>query len=110
MNTNRPPPSPSIASRLVWKGKDPAGELTSKTLTVEYPQLTMHAVCRDTEAFSRPCVYCQLDAPVRGLEQPQVDSNSSDAVVNSESEDDGDEQDNAMDEMRLAPEDDAVRK
>ena len=96
-------------------GKNSATEgdgTTAKTLTVEYPQLTMHAVCRDTEAFSRPCIYCQLDAPVQGMEQPQSESNNdSTSTAEAESDDDdGGEEDAAMDELRLSPDDDNACK
>ena len=31
-------------------------------LSLEYPRITLHAVCRDPAAFPRPCLYCQVTA------------------------------------------------
>jgi hypothetical protein len=42
-----------------------AGAGADAGVSVRYPVISLHAVCRDPDAFPEPCVFCQLDAPLR---------------------------------------------
>jgi hypothetical protein len=42
-----------------------AGAGADAGVSVRYPAISLHAVCRDPDAFPEPCVFCQLDAPLR---------------------------------------------
>jgi len=33
--------------------------------TVSYPNIAIHAICRDKDSFPEPCIFCQLDEPVK---------------------------------------------
>ena len=44
--------------RLAWV-PDVAG---SQGYAIEYPNIVLHAVCRDLDAYSKPCIFCQLNA------------------------------------------------
>ena len=39
-----------------------------KTIAFEYREIMLHAVCRDETAYSRPCVYCQMERAGESME------------------------------------------
>jgi len=61
------------SKRVIWIGSDNAYDF-------DVPYIVLHAITKDAESYSKPCIYCQLDCD--------------------EPEEEGD----AMDEMFLAPE------
>eukprot|EP00879_Flechtneria_rotunda_P021851 GHRR01023042.1.p1 GENE.GHRR01023042.1~~GHRR01023042.1.p1 ORF type:complete len:199 (+),score=62.20 GHRR01023042.1:214-810(+) len=72
--------------RLIWVGD----ANSSGSIACHYRQISMHAVARDTEAFSRPCVYIQLD---EGSEVMQ------------DNDDEEEEEEQLSAELRLVPQD-----
>ena len=46
----------SLRSRVAWRSADDA----AVGYSLLYPDITLHAVCRDTEAFPEPCLFLQL--------------------------------------------------
>jgi nucleotide-sensitive chloride channel 1A len=58
--------------RIAWLkvGKDNKGKGTG--FTVSYPSIAIHAICRDQESFPEPCIFCQLDEPVKKKESGKV--------------------------------------
>jgi hypothetical protein len=38
---------------------------TAIVFTVSYPNIALHAICRDKDSFPEPCIFCQLDEPVK---------------------------------------------
>ena len=52
---------------------------------IEYPNIILHAICRDSDAYDKPCVFCQLVAP-----------EEADSLVDSDA---------AVNEVRLVPAD-----
>ena len=43
--------------RLAWLPDAPE----SQGYAIEYPNIALHAVCRDPDAFELPCIFCQLN-------------------------------------------------
>jgi hypothetical protein len=50
-----------VACRLAAPASAAATAGTAGRYSLSYPNLALHAVCRDTEAYPHPCIYCQLD-------------------------------------------------
>ena len=50
--------------RLAWLAAD-----GSHGFQLRYPAITLHATCRDLEAFPAPCIFAQLDVPVQDGEE-----------------------------------------
>ncbi|KAK1273501.1 Chloride conductance regulatory protein ICln [Acorus gramineus] len=67
----------------------------SKGYGVDFVSVSLHAVSRDPEAYSSPCIYCQID---RG-------DNADEESDGSDSECDGDLDLSKVSEMRLIPSD-----
>jgi len=44
---------------------------TNRSFHLNYPQISLHATCRDTNSFPHPCIYCLLD----DSETPVVQTN-----------------------------------
>ena len=64
-----PPHTPFVRPprRLIWLSSlDP-----SRGLAVPLVSLAMHAICRDTQAYPRPCIYAQVREEGRGREERQ---------------------------------------
>ena len=40
-----------------------------KTISYEYPEIMLHAVCKDDSAYPQPCIYCHME---RGGETVEV--------------------------------------
>jgi hypothetical protein len=51
--------------RIAWLrvSGDVSGSGTG--FTVSYPNIAIHAICRDKDSFPEPCIFCQLDEPVK---------------------------------------------
>jgi hypothetical protein len=48
-----------------------------KGISIDFPYITLHAVCRDTNLFPLPCIYCQLDSEeLRELRFVPIDSSN----------------------------------
>jgi nucleotide-sensitive chloride channel 1A len=65
-------------------------------MSLNYPQIVMHAISRDASSFQKPCIYLQLD------------DGSEDMDVAEEDEDE--EQEEAHSEVRLMPSDESKSK
>ena len=46
--------------RLSWSDGD------GKGFSLEYPAISLHAICRDTSQFQYECIYCMMDSPLDG--------------------------------------------
>ncbi|XP_048588679.1 methylosome subunit pICln isoform X1 [Nematostella vectensis] len=46
--------------RLSWSNEQGQG------FSLEYPSISVHAICRDTAKFPHQCIYCMLDSPLEG--------------------------------------------
>ncbi|KAL9338371.1 hypothetical protein Peur_070140 [Populus x canadensis] len=66
----------------------------TKGYAVDFLSLSLHAVSRDPEAYSSPCIYTQIETGEDGNESEDSDSESSDALDLSK-----------VTEMRLVPSD-----
>ncbi|XP_048588680.1 methylosome subunit pICln isoform X2 [Nematostella vectensis] len=44
--------------RLSWSNEQGQG------FSLEYPSISVHAICRDTAKFPHQCIYCMLDSPL----------------------------------------------
>jgi len=57
--------------RLVWLNSQD----TSQGYAIDYPFVTVHAVCRDASSWPRPCLYCQLrtEEPEGSDEEDEVE-------------------------------------
>ena len=51
-----------LCSRLSWS--DPE---SGKGFSLEYPSISLHAICRDTSQFPHECIYCMMDSPLDGM-------------------------------------------
>lgn len=69
--------------RLSWSDGD------GKGFSLEYPAISLHAICRDTSQFQYECIYCMMDSP---LEDNENDGASDDS-------------DGKFGEVRFVPED-----
>ena len=49
-----------LFSRVSWVGNEGEG------FSLEYPAISLHAVCRDLNAFPHECLYIMVDANVEG--------------------------------------------
>lgn len=72
------------ADRLSWS--DPE---SGKGFSLEYPSISLHAICRDTSQFPHECIYCMMDSP--------LDDGGNDS--------DSDDSDGKVGEVRFVPED-----
>lgn len=45
-----------LGRRVVWLHDDASKD----SYAVDYPYVTLHAVCRDVSAYAVPCLYCQV--------------------------------------------------
>lgn len=50
----------AIFRRLSWSNGEGRG------FSLEYPAISVHAVCKDTSKFPHECIYCMLDSPLEG--------------------------------------------
>lgn len=44
--------------RLAWMPDAPGGQ----GFAIRYPDIVLHAVCRDADAYDAPCIFCQLNS------------------------------------------------
>lgn len=35
--------------------------------SLEYPSISLHAICRDTSQFPHECIYCMMESPLDGM-------------------------------------------
>lgn len=54
-----PASTPPLRRRLAWLAAD-----GSHGYALQYPDITLHAVCRDAAAYPAPCIFAQLAAPL----------------------------------------------
>ena len=95
------PPKTLLAHRrIVWS---PAGGVpASARVSVDFPQLAMHAIARASEAFPRDCIYTHVEGGGTSVGlPPQGDP---------EGEGGGEEEDGCVVEMRLVPADAGVHR
>ena len=76
--------------RVIWL----SGADSSLGCSVDFTQISLHAISSDTAHFPRACIYMQLDAPER-------DGGAGEG---------GDDDEDAAPEVRLAPSDAGSRK
>lgn len=69
--------------RLSWCDSSGQG------FSLEYPSISLHAVCRDTSQFPHECIYCMMDSP--------LDDNDNDGA--------SDDSNEKVGEIRFVPED-----
>ena len=97
--------------RVLWLPDDaqPAGSGYS----VDFPQLLMHALSRDTAYFPHPAIYCQLeqDEEGEGEDADEDDADGDDAEADDASAGEGGRDElTAAAEVRLVPDDEAARQ
>ncbi|KXJ25172.1 methylosome subunit pICln [Exaiptasia diaphana] len=54
--------------RLSWSNDEGRG------FSLEYPSISVHAVCKDTSKFPHECIYCMLDAPLEDCSEDDEDA------------------------------------
>jgi len=84
-------------ARVSWVG------IQAKGFSLEYPHIAVHAVCRDLTQFHSECLYLMID--VRLMDQEMTPSSSS---AGSDMEDNEEESEGGMTEIRFVPDDKAV--
>ncbi|KAL4574873.1 hypothetical protein LXL04_021713 [Taraxacum kok-saghyz] len=91
---NRPPESPGTlyisTKKVVWLSDTER----TKGYAVDFLSVSLHAVSRDPEAFSSPCIYTQIDTGDEDEESESSDSDSNEPLDLSK-----------ITEMRLVPSD-----
>lgn len=60
--------------RLSWCDSSGQG------FSLEYPAISLHAICRDTSQFPHECLYCMLEMPVDDNETDEASDDSTDKV------------------------------
>ena len=99
------------SKRVLWLPDD--AQSTGSGYGIDFPQLLMHALSRDTAYFPHPAIYCQLEHDddkddrddEEGEEEEEMDAADGDGA--SEAEAGGDELTRAA-EVWLVPDDDAA--
>ncbi len=86
-------------SALSWTSDD-----QSEKMVLEYPNICIHAVCRDTSSFPHECVYLLHSPPGEG-EGEGEEEEEEEEEFGGKGEDKG-----GMMEMRLVPRDPSQRK
>ncbi|XP_076933088.1 chloride conductance regulatory protein ICln-like isoform X2 [Bidens hawaiensis] len=91
---NRPPESPGTlyisTKQLIWLSDTD----NTKGYAVDFLSVSLHAVSRDPDAYSAPCIYTQIDTGDEDVESEDSDSESDDTLDLSK-----------ITEMRLVPSD-----
>jgi len=83
-------------SRVSWVG------ITEKGFSLEYPHIAVHAISRDLTQFHHECLYLMIDVRLMDSDTPSSSSAGSDM------EDNEDESEGGMTEIRFVPEDKAA--
>ncbi|XP_066592942.1 methylosome subunit pICln isoform X2 [Prorops nasuta] len=72
---------------------------TQQGFSLEYPHISLHAISRDEQVHPRQCLYIMVDAKIDLPDMPLESS----ADNGSDNEDEDDDPDTVMTEMRFAP-------
>jgi len=83
-------------SRVSWVG------ITSKGFSLEYPHIAVHAISKDLTQFHQECLYLMID--VRLMDSDSTPASSS---AGSDMEDNEEESEGGMTEIRFVPDDKA---
>ena len=98
------------SKRVLWLPD--SAQPAANGYAIDFPQLLMHALSRDTAYFPHPAIYCQLERDDEEDEDEEEDGEKeADAGVDGGAEDavGGDELTKAA-EVRLVPDDQAARQ